>query len=204
MPLKLSTLNALTRRGDARSRDARDSAQLLQATAYHEAGHAVVGYYFEKTVRERGIRIGMSMDVIGSVHMRSSVFSPLSGIRNRARREDAEGRLRAERIEVLAGGCSEQRVMRWRHNGAHDDVEIALRNIQLVYGCNLPDARQILFSFYLPAARRLVRRRDVWQAIESLATPLRKRRFLSEEVANKLLKQSKVRPVPQTYFGIYR
>jgi hypothetical protein len=177
-----------------------DPPKLLRATAYHEAGHAVVGYRFGKRIRERGISIDRDLPGEGHTHLRQEFLFPLSQISNEMLARYTERRLRAECMEMLAGYASEAREMRVRglHGGIDWDDAISL--VRQVRGISEVGAQMVLQSKFLPAVRRLLRVPAVWIAVETLAQALLDRGVIAPDEAQMMLERRAVGRVSPSYW----
>jgi hypothetical protein len=91
--------------------------------------------------------------------------------------------------------------MRWEHNGASADVELAVKLIKRVRAIQTNTALRERLDTHRAATQRLLRRRDIWSAIEIMADALRQRHRLSMDDANDLLERSEVRPVTISYWS---
>jgi hypothetical protein len=176
----------------------RTNDQML-ATAYHEAGHVVVAYYFGKFARERGVTVddrGM-----GHAHIQGRLLYPINSYPEDVRHSVCR-QVRAECMELFAGIASEERVTRRPiPNGGGPDWRRALALLETVYGFNEDDAGGEMRAEIIPATRRLLRRDDIWSTIEALSDELHSSRHLSMEKANGILERSQIRCVSHSYWN---
>ena len=153
----------------------RSQEELTRAAAYHEAGHAVVGYRYGKFLRENGVSIDLDTRGNGLSHTRAEYVFSLSEVEalHPTVQRVNEFRLRTECVEYLAGYASEFRAMkkRWRLVDAPDTYG-ALELIERVRGCNRELALLELHRSYIPATRRVLRQPKVWAAVEGVAQAL--------------------------------
>lgn len=153
----------------------RSHEELTWATAFHEAGHAVVGYRYGKFLREKGLSIDRDRRGDGLCHTRAEfVFSRADvGSLPLAVQRVNEFRLRSECMEYLAGYVAELRGMkkRWRLMDA-PDTHGALELIELVRGCNRDRAFFELQLCFVRSTRRVVAQPNVWGAIRRVAQAL--------------------------------
>ena len=176
--------------------------KLLRATAFHEAGHAVVGYRFGKWIRDRGISIDRDRPGDGHSHTRGGTLFPLSQAINDCHARYLRKQLRVECMEHLAGYAAEARVMRIRGLlGAGEDWENSIRLVEYVEECHEDDAEIKVLEEFVPAVRRLLRNPTIWKTVSMLAEALIARGAISSEEAQALLEKSDVHPVPLTYWG---
>jgi len=181
----------------------REPQLLLRATAFHEAGHAVVGYRYGKFVRDNGIRIDFIRPGLGNCHTRGEYLFPLQQVGDSMMRGAQVKRLRSECIESLAGHAAEFRAMAIRKWVTLEcpDTRRALELIKSVRECGEQTAMLELEWTYVPATRRMVRDQAIWQGIETVAKELLKADgFLSSDKANSILENTGVIQVSPTYW----
>jgi len=170
----------------------------IWATAYHEAGHVVVAYYFGKVVSERGVTIDCSGN--GNAHVRRDPFFSINAYPEDLR-DSVCRRVRAQCLEALAGIAAEDRITRKQiPNGGGGDWANALTLLNCVYGMSEDSASGEMRANLLPATRRLIRRDEIWKAIEALSNSLYSSRQLSMDEANDILVRSEIRPLPSSYW----
>lgn len=180
----------------------RDPNKQLRATAYHEAGHAVVGWHYGKFIRERGISCDITQPGAGSAHLKREFPLPLSELRA-SDRHAAEKRLQAQCHELLAGYAAEFFVMGRRGSILiGNDYDRALEHAMNVMEWDQSRALQLLQLFELEA-KRLVRRPRIWSGIELIANSLlsSENMMLNSDRASDLLENSDVPRVKHTYWS---
>ena len=177
-----------------------DPAKLIRATAFHEAGHAVVAYRFGKWIRDPGLSVDRERAGNGHAAIRGEFLMPLSKAPEGMVRPTLK-RLRTECMEQLAGYAAEARAMGHRGllGGGHD-WDRAITLIRQVHECEENEAEATICLAFLPAVSRLLRDPVVWKTASSLAKALMTRGRLSGEEAQAMLERSKLRPVSITYW----
>jgi hypothetical protein len=178
-------------------------AELYRATAYHEAGHAVVGYYFGKWVGNEGIRIEHRAKTSGHADVRGDLLTPPPVNSNSWMGRHIDGGLRAECMVLLAGGAAERRARSPLQHGDATDVWRAVKLIMLVRNCT-ETAAWFALERYRMATKRLVARADIWAAIVAIAAQLERTHHLAGEDANAMFEACATRPVRWTYFFHHR
>jgi len=172
---------------------------LIRATAYHEAGHAAVGWYFGKPIRERGVFVDFDQPGEGSTHTHGTLVLPLARLPEALRRS-ARRRLRAECIEFLAGYVAENRGMKRR--GASilgSDATRATMLIMRAHGC-IQAIAELHLHGYARATSRLVRQPTVWESVDALAQRLMLDGRLSGSEVEALFVTCGLRRVSAAYF----
>lgn len=172
---------------------------LIRATAYHEAGHAAIGWYFRKPIREQGVFVNFDRPGEGNTHTHGTLVLPLARLPEALRRS-ARRHLRAECIEFLAGYVAENRGMKRR--GASVLGNDAIRATMLVmraYGC-IQAVAELHLHGYARATGRLVRNPAIWPAIDALAQRLMNQGRLSGCEVEVLFAERGLRRVSGTYF----
>src|SRR4051794_13699304 len=90
---------------------ANDPVKLIRATAFHEAGHAVVAYRFGKWIRDPGLSVNHDRAGDGHAAIRGEFLLPLSKAVDADHARYLVKRLRTECMEQLAGYAAEGRAM---------------------------------------------------------------------------------------------
>ena len=167
--------------------------------ALHEAGHAVVGYYFGNCVTEGGIRIDVDTGC-GECNLQGGLaffLSPLSSFdtspHGMVERRRTEKLLRAACIELMAGGAAEMLWGSWDKRGQGGDACMAIELIRRVLECDQECAELALWGIYFPAAKRLVKEWDIAQAIFQVAEELEAMEELGPAEADELLESGPVK-----------
>jgi hypothetical protein len=180
----------------------RNADSLTRAAAHHEASHVVVGNYFHKHVRDRGIGVSVDRPGLGFAHLKSEILQPINECVDDAHATYTRGRLRSECIEYLAGAAAEWYGMgrQWQHDGAATDFARTASLIQRVMSLGAQEATGMISLFYLPSAKRLVRRPDIWAAIQVVANALLEHQYLDSDAANDLLDRCQIPQVSMRYW----
>ena len=172
-----------------------DDPDILEATAYHEAGHAAAAWRFDNSIRDRGIQVGRGD---GNVHCRSEAWISL------ADQMRAVGGMwwktwccGADRdiITNIAGPMAESRyLMGHCYSGMFSGDTPDLNNINAILKCLDPKGESASFHLFLlyREARNFLRRRRTWGAICELATELIRVNHVSGEDAEALFERWKV------------
>lgn len=172
---------------------------LIRATAYHEAGHAAVGWYFGKPIREQGVFVNFDRPGEGNTHTHGTLVLPLARLPEDLRRS-ARRRLRAECIEFLAGYVAENRGMKRRGASIRgSDATRATMLIMRAYGC-IQAIAELHLHGYARATGRLVRSPAIWPAIDALAQRLMNQGRLSGTEIEVLFIERELRRVSGAYF----
>lgn len=151
---------------------------LLWSAAHHEAGHAVVAWYFGKTFHGGGVVVRHDLPGEGVCFTSAVLIPRLAGLPV-ATVARARAALRAECMEYLAGYLAEQRAEQ-RRTGRRvpvlwgDDARRAQLLVMRAEGCIAAVATLHLLRC-ARAVRRLLRRPPVWQAVEAVARVLLER-----------------------------
>ena len=200
----------------SRRRESRIDELHLLAAAHHEAGHAVMGWRYFEFVRERGIIV--HTDNSGNAHIGSKVWPgegdamrAVSDPDHRSLAMDAlRWRVEAD-VSVSLGGPIAEKIFGYR-NGIYlrplelpepDEYSDVVANAESDYEVDEPwgdeeGACRALCELANPPRLRMETRRvsrllrypKTWSAVEALALPLAKTRFLSDEEANEILRKA--------------
>jgi hypothetical protein len=160
----------------------RKPSKKLQATAYHEAGHAVAAIHHY--VKLHKVTIVPTADGSASGHIITGTlhhFDPEPNTSAKARDE-------AERLMImlLAGGVAESR-FRGRHNwvGAKRDMH-TVTNMSLDFYLH-PEVNYAYRQFVLERARAFVAEPTFWKEITDLAEALLKSKTLTGKEATSVI-----------------
>jgi ATP-dependent Zn protease len=137
----------------------------LKATAYHEAGHAVMAIHLKRAIRY--VTIEPTDDSLGHIlNTPMPKFDPDDEI------EPKDFRLVEREILVcLAGGAAEYRLTgRRNHRGAAGDDRNALDLASAVYGSDDVAAKYLEFMY--ARVRQLIESPPLWIRVEGLAAAL--------------------------------
>lgn len=174
-------------------------ALLLRATAYHEAGHAVVAWRCGKPLLG-GVRIRLDRPGTGSVLTPGYLIPPLAQV-PAEQRPALLRRLRAECSELLAGSLAEARALGRRGAAlAGDDTRRALLLLRHAHGC-IDLVAELHLVVHVRATRRLLRRPEVWRAVTALAEQLIAHGAVGAGAAAALLRASGLAPLPSRYLA---
>ena len=147
-----------------------------EATAYHEAGHAVMALMLGRPVAWVSIRPGRGF--LGTCHFGKAVFRP------------SEDWLEREALIALAGPAAEARrtgEYAW-DGGARDQTYAEGLALQRAGGAR---QAQRLMRRLLAKAEHLLAREDNWRAVERLAVELLRLGEISGRAARHLFDESK-------------
>ncbi len=145
------------------------------ATAYHEAGHAVMALALGRPVAHVSIRPGR--EFLGTCAFGKAVFRP------------SEDWLEREALIALAGAAAEARrtgVYAWG-GAARDQAYVEELALQRAGGAR---QAQRLLRRLLAKAEHLLARQENWRAVERLAAELLHRGEISGRTARHLYEQS--------------
>ena len=153
----------------------------MKATAYHEAGHAVVAILMGRTVQK--VSIIPSQNRLGAVTIQ------------KGRTKKTSDKLEAEMLILLAGMAAEARVTgTYNLQGASQD----LRHVEKLALSRSPNSKQAtkLIHKTLDKTNHLISNKANWQAIKTIAKELLEHESISGRAARhhlELAQQSNLR-----------
>ncbi len=177
----------------------------LLASAYHEAGHAVIAWRHHIWVRERGITL--NDDLSGNCHVHRKAFP---GLLNMFKNSNNPRLIKGYRLDIqadveicLAGPLAEKRFRKIRNSngkllfpGAEDDLNQAMAFLEDI-GIN-PDGLYLFFA--CQKVNRLLRYSKTWVAVTQVAEALMSRKFLESEEVYQML--ADINPPREKIFAI--
>lgn len=169
-------------------------ASRSEGTAYHEAGHAVVGYLLGFDPYELAIKPDRTSGARGRV---SGVGGPLLPMPDRAPAMDRQLRMKTENevVVLLSGILAEaKRTGRYNWLGAAGDLEQADR--LLIPICSTPHQQVDRRRRLEKRAQQIIDQRATWRAVESVAAELVNRSRLSGAEALGLIRAALVAEEP--------
>lgn len=178
-------------------------ARLIRAAAYHEAGHAVVAWYFGKHFAAGGVAVSFTRPGEGGTYTHGSVVLPLARLPE-SLRKPALRRLRAECLEFLAGYLAERRALGGRGPVAQgSDAHRAVLLIIRAHAC-IQAIAELHLQAHARSARRLVRRPVIWSAIDRLALRLIRQGRVTPAELEQLCSETGLRRVQPSCFVVPR
>jgi len=159
------------------------------ATAYHEAGHAVVGHVFGHRLKKITIVPSKSENYVGCVF-----FGKRPSVKGIDRDPSPKIRLAAEeRILVsLAGLCAQRLFNPLTCRSLHGQEDF--KEVLLYVGHLIRENETELFLKWMQV-RTENHLRDHWKAVEVLAEELIRRREISGEEAERIIQDAPFKPM---------
>lgn len=145
------------------------------ATAYHEAGHAVVAHYLGQSVGRKGISIVPDAETSGRVHLPLALTNAMETRPTGRMRSLAE-----DRAVVWLAGLEAQRKYRSRsvrNYHASQDYENAVDIIS--YICGSPEELEPYLRLLQARAKAILHLPMIWESIERVASALLEHKQLS-------------------------
>jgi hypothetical protein len=164
---------------------------LLDRTAYHEAGHAVIAYRFRNYIDERGVTVDLSKPGGGQTYLQAEAY-PFEGPAFRARGgvswRNWTARAEREIMISIAGPLAELRYVHGKSPSgclSPKSESADYSTARALFDCIFTDdPTNWLWGNYHDRVRRMLRERRTWQAIGKLAKLLRDTGFASEDAVS--------------------
>ncbi len=172
-------------------------ARIRKATAFHEAGHAVIAYL--EGVKFRYVTVNPGEDFAGMVRLHKVPQSVELGEWTPWARHQAEARI----MLSLAGGYAAAQVFPRSHSSRLSDADWYLIDCCLgEYGGSNTDERNAYFRWLEIRTRNKVRFRLVWPLIESVADALMERKTLKCSEVGEIIRQTQKRLLEEYMSGL--
>jgi ATP-dependent Zn protease len=160
-----------------------------EATAYHEAGHAVTRYYLHLPIRKVTIRPDKERGSLGHCESKGSLY--LDGIDMHISPAKQDRIFRNIKV-LLAGNVAQRRfskrnVRNWHASGDYRQI------VDLAMRITSPDGVQHLVRWLRHETEWIVQRR--WREIEAVAEALFERETLTGDEVGKIINDLNSKPI---------
>lgn len=178
----------------------RTKAELLRAAAYHEAGHAVIGWRRHNWIRERGVSIDLQTPGNGSTHIRAQVVPEFVTAYGKDP-DSLEMCCQVATVEdevagLLAGPMAEMRYLGQRMGsavlvsapGGYPDLDRA----RALLNALVPGDSHWYVWMLQEEVKRMLREPRTWRAISIMARHLAVSGHVSAEEADRIIARYRV------------
>jgi hypothetical protein len=167
----------------------------LQRTAYHEAGHAVASYILHGRLISISIVPDIKDNTLGHFQASVPTFHPDENAPNLAGYLTAKGRTLRYQVEtriiiLLAGPVAEKLFIdHANRKGASSDLSNVASLLDYIGTCDEKE-RIAYLNWLWHRTRVTLISEPYWEAVQTLAKELIKRRHIGERLARKIIKES--------------